>query len=139
MAKELNITQPALSKYERGKIDIPVLKLKEISDKYDCPLENFFSNCELPSEMYRKIVKAPIPKKPDKEDAVFNEYMLDPANKKKNEILKAGYILYKNQMLIDIRLCIETLDADRAEQTKLLYLYFTKLSGLIEKQAVKNI
>ena len=33
MAKELNITQPALSKYERGKIDIPILKLKEISDK----------------------------------------------------------------------------------------------------------
>ncbi|MBO4458111.1 MAG: helix-turn-helix transcriptional regulator [Butyrivibrio sp.] len=138
MAKELNITQPALSKYERGKIDIPILKLKEISDKYDYPMEDFFSASELPSEMYRKIVKAPTAKKPYKEDKVFNDYMLDPTNRKKREVLRAAYVLSLNGVLIDmqredVRQLIETPDNYTDMQNKRLFAYFVALSKLAEK------
>lgn len=144
MAKELNITQPALSKYERGKIDIPVLKLKEISDKYDYPLEDFFSMDILPSEMYRKIIHAQKKRKADEEDKVFDDYMLDPVNKDKREILKAAYILYKNRMLIDIqlqdiRVLIENPDNDEYKRNERLLAYFMKMNELTEKQMLKNI
>ena len=144
MAKELNITQPALSKYERGKIDIPVLKIKEISDKYDYPIEEFFSMDELPSEMYRKIVKVPKHRKVDKDDEVFNDYMLDPVNRDKREVLKAAYILYKNRMLIDIqlkdiRLLIENPDNDEYKRNDRLLAYFIKINEFAKKQQTKNI
>lgn len=94
MAKSLGITQSALSKYENGKTDIPVLKLKEISDKYSVPITDFFVEEELPSELYRKIVRAPSARKEDKgDDAVFNDYILNVKNSEKRDILKASVAL----------------------------------------------
>ncbi|WP_026655735.1 MULTISPECIES: hypothetical protein [Butyrivibrio] len=94
--------------------------------------------------MYRKIVKAPKHREMNKDDEVFNDYMLDPVNRDKREVLKAAYILYRNRMLIDIqlqdiRVLIENPDNDEYKRNDRLLAYFIKINELALKYTAKNV
>ena len=91
-ADSIGVTQAALSKYENGQINIPILSLKSISDKYDVGITDFFVTTEKPSQLFKRMLKAP--DKPLKDDKVFDEFISRPENTDKLTLLiSASYIV----------------------------------------------
>lgn len=84
-AESIGLTQGALSKYEAGRVNIPVLSLKAISDKYDVEITDFFISSERPSTLFKRMLK--VPATPHKDDKVFDEYISKPENADKKALL----------------------------------------------------
>ena len=99
LAESLHIEQAVISRYEHGKVNVPVLTLKGIADECDFSMIDYFIEVEYdaPSTMLKRIVNphssAGLRTKSDKE---FDDYILKPQNKQKYEML------YHASQLVDL-------------------------------------
>ncbi len=140
-ASSIGVTQAALSKYENGQINIPILSLKTISDKYDVGITDFFVTGEKPSVLFKRMLKAP--EKPTKEDAMFDEYISKPENTDKAILLEdASYIIssgvlddndeLRDKFVYEIE---RKLTEDSGEQLRRLMAYAKAIHKLHMKQS----
>ena len=85
-SQKLKISQSTLSHYERGELDIPILKMKNIAEVYDFEMVDYFITPQDPSNLWqiiienRKIAKL---RRKRKKDKYFDDYILLPENEDK--------------------------------------------------------
>lgn len=139
LAGKIGITQSALSKYESGKTDMSVIKLKEISDNYDVPITDFFIVEECPSMMFKKIVsKSNTMISVDGDDG-FDRYILMPEHEDKRNVLKAVDTLATYGLIDEdaksqiIEFIVEPDKTDSETQKKRLLEYYRKIEEITTK------
>lgn len=87
LSSKLHVSQAALSRYERGKTNMPVLTLKWIADICDFTMDEYFIEITTPSDMYKAVIGDVSERKQTEEDRAFNEFMTLPENQSKMRIL----------------------------------------------------
>ncbi len=144
-ADSIGLTQGALSKYEAGKINIPVLSLKAISDKYNVRITDFFIFQEKPSTLFKRMLK--VSAAPYKYDKIFDEYMSRPENADKRALLYyMSHIIDMNilsnnketqqQLVLEVERAI-TYDTDHLQKARLMR-YAKALQQLQRKSNESN-
>ena len=136
-ADKLNISQTTLSRYEDGKVNIPVLTLKKIAETCDFEMVDYFVEMNDPSSMYKSLASIKRSRK-SKEDKKFNEYMNKPENKDKLSVLYHCYHLNKlcsENQRPDFKLIIENYIRSKESQEKHLNMVMTYVEKINE---IKN-
>lgn len=87
LSSTLEVSQAALSRYEKGKTNMPVLTLKRIADTCDFDMVDYFIEIETPSNLYKAIVGKEVATERNEDDIVFDEYMSRPKNADKVKAL----------------------------------------------------
>ncbi|MBE5848382.1 MAG: helix-turn-helix transcriptional regulator [Lachnospiraceae bacterium] len=133
MASRIHVAQPALSKYEQGKVNIPVLTLKEISDAYDFPITDFFVDVELPSRTFKRLLRSKKIDEYTEDDKQFDEEMLRPENRKALRVLSSANTLLdnnsdKNTEEVIVSFAVERVAAETRQVERIL-----KYAELIQK------
>ncbi len=87
LSSEIDVSQAALCRYEKGKTNMPVLTLKKIAETCDFEMMEYFIEIETPSNLYKTVVGMKTSEERNEDDIVFDEYMSSPQNADKVKAL----------------------------------------------------
>ena len=135
-ADTLNISQTTLSRYEAGKVNIPILTLKKIAEICDLEMVDYFVEMADPSSMYKRIAGIKRIRKSKKDDE-FDEYMNSPENRDKLAVLYHCYqlnILCPEHQNPNFKIIIENYIQSKEKQAKHLNMLKAYIDGIHKLQ-----